>query len=161
LNLRRYSLGNAGAARLLAAPNRPLQAGAVQVDSINIRVESANGFSAWNWNMTNRYQTLLSISACAAAAGAGGPVVRRVRAARGGAVQVEPYQNPCWKRLWCQCLKQKNDNLLSGFAFNFNLRRYTVDDKQRVEMDKSVILLGGAVQVEHYQNPSWKRAWCL
>jgi hypothetical protein len=51
-------------------------------------------------------------------------------------------------------LKQKNYNLLSGFAFNFNLRRYTVDDKQRVEMDKSVILLGGAVQVEHYQNPS-------
>ena len=33
---------------------------AVQVDSINTRVESANGFSACSYNMMKRFQTLLS-----------------------------------------------------------------------------------------------------
>jgi len=39
---------------------------AVQVDGINTRVESACGFSARNYNIINCFQTLLSISTCAA-----------------------------------------------------------------------------------------------
>jgi len=38
----------------------------MQVDPIKPFVESAYGFSDWNYNMINRFQALLSISTCAA-----------------------------------------------------------------------------------------------
>ena len=44
------------------------QGGAVQVDSIKTRVESACDFSALNWNIINCFQVLLLISTCAATA---------------------------------------------------------------------------------------------
>jgi hypothetical protein len=40
--------------------------GAVLVDSIRTRVESAYGFSASHYNVMNRFQTLLANSTCAA-----------------------------------------------------------------------------------------------
>ena len=57
-----------------ASPGR-----AVQLDSIKIPVESAPGFSAFNSNVMNRFQTLLSISTCAATIRRAG-AVRRVPA---------------------------------------------------------------------------------
>jgi hypothetical protein len=36
---------------------------------------------------------------------------------------------------WFQCLKPKYDDPLSNFAFNFNLRRYSVDDAEGAGCD--------------------------
>jgi hypothetical protein len=41
---------------------------AVHVDSIKTHVESAYGFSAWNYHVMIRFQTLLSNLTCAATA---------------------------------------------------------------------------------------------
>jgi hypothetical protein len=49
----------------------------------------------------------------------------RLLVERGEAVQVEPMRSML-KAPDTQRLKLKNDNLLSNFAFEFNLRRYSV-----------------------------------
>jgi hypothetical protein len=56
----------------------PPLGGAVQDDSMKPRVESAYGFSTRSCNMMDRFQTLLSISTCAATAGRGRPGGRAV-----------------------------------------------------------------------------------
>ena len=50
-------------------------------------------------------------------------VRRAVRAAAGGAVQVDPIK-PTLKALGLRPLKVKYNDLLSKFAFKYNLRRY-------------------------------------
>jgi hypothetical protein len=54
--------GDGGWAAAVAASG---QGRAVQVDSINTRVESVYGFSGRNWNVINCFQRWLSISTCA------------------------------------------------------------------------------------------------
>jgi hypothetical protein len=102
----------------------------------------------------NRFQTLLSISACAATSRVPerGQRARAVRVflqprkeswgssyeyqvvsrhlgscclARGRAVQVAPMK-PTFKPPGSKRLKLEHENLLSKIAFNFNLRRYNV-----------------------------------
>jgi hypothetical protein len=76
----------------------------------------------------NRFQTLLSISTCAATAReekrfAGKDAASR-RADYGGAVQVDSIKIRVESAAWFQRLKLKY-NMLSSFAFTFNLRHYS------------------------------------
>ena len=76
--------------------------------------------------MRNCYQTLLSISTCAATHWFPGHHARSVGAVlgRGWAVQVDPIK-PTLKAPGTNRLKLNCDELLPTFAFKFNLRRYT------------------------------------
>ena len=60
-------------------------------------------------------------------------------AAQGEAAQVDPI-NPTFKAPGTKRLKQKNDELLSSFAFKINLRRYTMGP----ETDFVLVSCGGA-----------------
>ena len=102
------------------------------LDSIKTRVESAHGFSALSYNMMERFRTLLSISTCAATAWqhrAEMPVIL-TETSPGEAVQVGPMK-PKLKPPGTKRLKLKYGKLLSKFAFNFNLRRFTPTDRMR------------------------------
>jgi hypothetical protein len=68
--------------------------------------------------MTNRFENWLPISTCAAAPG---PLLD---APQGWAVQVDPIKATL-KAPGTKRLKLKSDELLSSFAFNFNMRRYS------------------------------------
>jgi len=74
--------------------------------------------------MMNRLQNLLSIPTCAATAGC------HDRRQRGRAVQVEPMK-PMLKGSGNKRLKLNYEQLLSNFAFNFNLRRYNAGTQIR------------------------------
>jgi len=71
----------------------------------------------------NCFQNSLSISTCTTTPGA--PPRGRAPPHRGKVVQVDPI-NPMSKPPGSKHLKLKCDELLSSFAFKFNLRRYTV-----------------------------------
>jgi len=66
-----------------------------------------------------------------------------VRAAAGGAVQVDPIK-PTLKALGLRPLKVKYNDLLSKFAFKYNLRRYSLECCQCLEIFKARGVKAGA-----------------
>jgi hypothetical protein len=64
---------------------------------------------------------------------------KRVRRRKGRAVQVDPIK-PTLKAPGTKRLNLQYDELLSIFAFKFNLRRYAMDDvRKRVVMSRVVV----------------------
>jgi len=110
--------------------------------------------------MINCFQSLLSISTCAATAGRrralrARPARRRRGAQRqpGGAVQVDPIK-PKLKPPGTNCLTLKCDKLLSTSAFKFNLRRYNLASRASPVRSRAAALAHAVKQQQRSQAAS-------
>ena len=71
-------------------------------------------------------------------------------------MQVDPIK-PTLKAPGSKLLKLKYDELLSSFAFNFNLRRYTMDYTQFMGLFR--MEAGGSLRLLRGTRPSTLRNW--